>query len=167
MVSDSKARTGRGMALAIAFAALLISLAQSVSSQSTPISGPSSATYGPTPKLPLPKAGEPPAVNFATVIGWKAGETPQAPKGFAVSLFAGGLDNPRWLYVLPNGDVLVAESRTEKLGGEMPPAMLDGLKRAGLLGRPVGVAELQDGSLLVADDAGNSVWRVRRDDQKP
>jgi glucose/arabinose dehydrogenase len=69
------------------------------------------------------------------VIGWKSGETPRAATDFAVSLFAGGLDNPRWLYVLPNGDVLVAESRTERLGGEVPPAMLDGLERAGLLGK--------------------------------
>jgi glucose/arabinose dehydrogenase len=134
-VCDAKARTGRRIALAIAFAALVLSLAHGVSSQSTPTSGPSAATYGPTPKLPPPKAGEPPAMNFATVLGWKAGETPRAPTGFSVSLFAGGLDNPRWLYVLPNGDVLVAESRTEKLGGEIPPALLEGLKRAGLLGK--------------------------------
>lgn len=133
-MSDSKAPAGHRMALAIALAALLFPLVHGVSSQSTATGGPS-ATFGPTPKLPPPKAGEPPAVNFATVIGWKPGETPQAAAGFAVSLFAGGLDNPRWLYVLPNGDVLVAESRTEKLGGDIPPEMLDGLKRAGLLGK--------------------------------
>jgi glucose/arabinose dehydrogenase len=134
-VSDSKRRAGLGMALAIAFAGQLFLLAQGVNSQSTATSEQRSGTYGPAPKLPPPKTGEPPAVNFATVTGWKPGETPQAPAGFAVSLFAGGLDNPRWLYVLPNGDVLVAESRTEKLGGEMPPEVLDGLKRAGQLGK--------------------------------
>ena len=82
------------------------------------------------PKLPHRRREVTPP-NFATVIGWKPGETPRAPAGFTASLFAGGLDNPRWLYVLPNGDVLVAESRTEKLGGEIPPPLLEGLKRAG------------------------------------
>jgi glucose/arabinose dehydrogenase len=132
-VSEFKAQTGHRMTLSIAFVALLLPFAYG--SQLAPQNETSSTTYGPAPKLPLPKAGEPPDVNFAAVIGWKPGETPQAPTGFAVSLFAGGLDNPRWLYVLPNGDVLVAESRTEKLGGEVPPELLDGLKRSGVLGK--------------------------------
>ena len=97
---------------------------------------PPATTYGSSPKLPPPaKAGDPPGINFATVTGWKPNERPQAPSGFVVNLFAGGLDNPRWLHVLPNGDVLVAESRTEKVGGEIPPPLLEGLKRAGLLGK--------------------------------
>lgn len=50
--------------------------------------------------------------NFSTVVGWKNGETPIAPKGFTVSKFADGLENPRWLYVAPNGDIFVAESGT-------------------------------------------------------
>lgn len=50
--------------------------------------------------------------NFSNVIGWKDGETPTAPAGFAVSKFADSLDNPRWIYVAPNGDILVAESAT-------------------------------------------------------
>ena len=133
-MSDSTARASRRYLLAIASAALMLPLAYGLSSPSAQTSEPQAATYGPTPKLPLPKTGAPPATNFATVIGWKPGETPRAAAGFAVSLFAGGLDNPRWLYVLPSGDVLVAESRTEKLGGEVPPAVLDGLKRAGVLG---------------------------------
>src|SRR5688572_3439042 len=92
---------------------LTVLLAAGAASQSTRPSEPPSTTYGPSPKLPPPsKAGEPPGINFATVTGWKTNETPQAPAGFAVNLFAGGLDNPRWLHVLPNGDVLVAESRT-------------------------------------------------------
>lgn len=50
--------------------------------------------------------------NFCKVIGWKEGELPIAPKGFTVSKFAGELENPRWLYVAPNGDVFVAEAGT-------------------------------------------------------
>jgi glucose/arabinose dehydrogenase len=52
-------------------------------------------------------------MNFSNVVGWQKDETPVAPKGFTVSMYAEGLVNPRWLYVTPNGDVLVAESNTE------------------------------------------------------
>ncbi len=65
------------------------------------------------PKPALPKPNETPSVTkFPKVIGWPKGKMPSAPPGFRVSVFADGLDNPRWLYVLPNGDVLVAETRT-------------------------------------------------------
>ncbi|MBI4463437.1 MAG: sorbosone dehydrogenase family protein [Acidobacteria bacterium] len=66
---------------------------------------------GPADSLILPEPfATPSARNFSKVIGWPQGVTPKAPAGFAVSLYAENLDNPRWLYVLPNGDVLVAES---------------------------------------------------------
>ena len=51
-----------------------------------------------------------PTVNVATAVGWPAGGKPTPAKGMAVNAFATGLDHPRWLYVLPNGDVLVAET---------------------------------------------------------
>ncbi len=50
--------------------------------------------------------------NYSNVIGWKDGQTPVAPQGFTVTKFADGFDNPRWMHVLPNGDVLVAESNS-------------------------------------------------------
>ena len=65
----------------------------------------------PPGSLPAPYA-TPSANNRPKVIGWPDGVTPKAPDGFAVTLFAKDFDNPRWPYVLPNGDVLVAESRT-------------------------------------------------------
>ncbi len=46
------------------------------------------------------------------IIDWPAGKMPTAPAGFAVTKFAGGLESPRWVYVAPNGDVLVAEATT-------------------------------------------------------
>ena len=52
------------------------------------------------------------AIKHPQVIGWPAGKTPTAPAGFSVSALARDLENPRWIYVLPNGDVLVAQSRT-------------------------------------------------------
>ncbi len=69
------------------------------------------------PKPALPKPNETPSVTkFPKVIGWPKDKMPVAPPGFRVSVFADGLDNPRWLYVLPNGDVLVAETRTPDKG---------------------------------------------------
>jgi len=52
------------------------------------------------------------ATNRVNVVGWPAGKMPTAPAGFAVAEYAGQLESPRWLYVAPNGDVLVAESST-------------------------------------------------------
>jgi glucose/arabinose dehydrogenase len=121
-------------ALVVATAGLAAMLAASASSQSKPPGEPPSTTYGTSPKLPVPTPGEPPGINFPTLIGWQANEKPQAPDGFEVVPFAAGLDHPRWLHVLPNGDVLVAESRTEKLAGEIPPPLLEGFKRVGGLG---------------------------------
>lgn len=50
--------------------------------------------------------------NYSNVVGWKEGEKPAVPAGFTVGLYAAGFQHPRWLYVLPNGDLLVAESNT-------------------------------------------------------
>ena len=65
---------------------------------------------GPSPKLPEPNKTVIPTVNIAPAIGWAAGATPIAAQGTQVTAFAENLDHPRWLYVLPNGDVLVAET---------------------------------------------------------
>ena len=67
-------------------------------------------TFGPSPMLPAPQHSWIPTVNIATAIGWPAGGKPTAASGMAVNAFATGLDHPRSLYVLPNGDVLVAET---------------------------------------------------------
>ncbi|MGE5378651.1 MAG: sorbosone dehydrogenase family protein, partial [Bacteroidota bacterium] len=66
--------------------------------------------YGPKPVLPAPDQTLLPVMKVPTAIGWADGEAPTAAQGLAVSAFASGLDHPRWLYVLPNGDVLVAET---------------------------------------------------------
>jgi glucose/arabinose dehydrogenase len=65
---------------------------------------------GPSPKLPEPNKTLIPTVNIAPAIGWPEGVKPTAVAGTQVAAFAEGLDHPRWLYVLPNGDVLVAET---------------------------------------------------------
>ncbi|MES2775802.1 MAG: sorbosone dehydrogenase family protein [Bacteroidota bacterium] len=61
--------------------------------------------------LPQPFATKS-AINFSRAIGWKNGRTPTAPPGFKVTLYANGFENPRWMYVTSNGDILVAESNS-------------------------------------------------------
>jgi glucose/arabinose dehydrogenase len=78
--------------------------------------------YGADPTLPEPRRQTLPLVNIAPAEGWAEGEQPTPAQGLAVNAFATGLDHPRWLYVLPNGDVLVAETnapsnRTERERG--------------------------------------------------
>ncbi|WP_223455942.1 MULTISPECIES: PQQ-dependent sugar dehydrogenase [unclassified Pseudomonas] len=65
---------------------------------------------GPSPQLPEPNKTLVPTVNIAPAIGWPQGAKPVAATGTQVTAFAEDLDHPRWLYVLPNGDVLVAET---------------------------------------------------------
>jgi glucose/arabinose dehydrogenase len=71
---------------------------------------PVSAGMGPEPTLPPPNPTLIPTIKVAPAKGWPPGATPQPAAGMRVNAFASGLDHPRWLYVLPNGDVLVAET---------------------------------------------------------
>jgi glucose/arabinose dehydrogenase len=68
--------------------------------------------------------------NYCTVIGWPQGKTPIAPPGFKVSLYAGGLDNPRNIYVAKNGDIFVSEANTEIKGLEKIGAAIIGATRS-------------------------------------
>ncbi|MEO8562498.1 MAG: sorbosone dehydrogenase family protein [bacterium] len=71
---------------------------------------PVSAGTGATPALPSPRRALIPVVHVATAKGWAAGDRPTPANGLRVAALATGLDHPRWLHVLPNGDVLVAET---------------------------------------------------------
>jgi len=75
--------------------------------------------FGPSPALPAPEKQLIPTVNVAPVQRWQGNTRPTVAAGFAISAYASGLDHPRWLYVLPNGDVLVAETNA-------PPKPEDG-----------------------------------------
>src|SRR5512133_189079 len=77
------------------------------------------AGIGPNPQLPAPEKGLIPTVHIAPATGWPQGAQPMAAAGFQVKAFATGLEHPRWLLVLPNGDVLVAETNA-------PPKPEDG-----------------------------------------
>ena len=65
---------------------------------------------GGAPPLPAPEESLLPTVNIAKAVGWESHEVPLAADGFEVDAYARNLKHPRWLYLLPNGDVLVAET---------------------------------------------------------
>ena len=69
---------------------------------------------GPTPALPDPTTSLLPTIKIATAVGWADTARPKVATGLDVNAFARGLEHPRWLYVLPNGDVLVAETNAPK-----------------------------------------------------
>src|SRR5688572_15560336 len=71
---------------------------------------PFTASVGSDPRLPPPQRELIPTVNIAEAKGWPPNMAPVSPAGLTVTRFAGQLEHPRWLHVLPNGDVLVAES---------------------------------------------------------
>ena len=79
---------------------------------------PLAAGIGADPALPPPTQTLIPTVHIAPAAGWPDGGKPTAAPGTTVSSFASGLDHPRWLYVLPNGDVLVAETNAPPQPGE-------------------------------------------------
>lgn len=78
---------------------------------------PEEASQGANPTIPEPSSGVVPTVNVAEAVGWPDGEQPTPAEGLHVTALAKGLDHPRWLYVLPNGDVLVAETNGPKGSG--------------------------------------------------
>jgi len=99
---------------AVTTASLIVLSACGAPSAATP-----PATVGPHPTLPAPEKSLIPTVKVAAVKGWPAGAKPAAATGVSVEAFATGLQHPRWVYVLPNGDVLVAET-------DAPPKPEDG-----------------------------------------
>ena len=108
--------------------------------------------------LPAPKSG--PIVTNRSLLVPYAGQVPNVPEGFSVTVFATGLTNPRRLLVLPNGDVLVAEQNV----GYLTLLRDDGSGRAKWierhvedLNKPYGLA-WRDDHVLVADQDG--IWRV-------
>ena len=113
---------------------------------------------GPNPQLPAPDHKLIPTIHIAPAQGWPQGAVPTAPQGFKVTALATGLDHPRWVYTLPNGDVLVAESNR--------PAPEDGQKdkmAQGVRGKVQGVVQKRAGAtaespnriLLLRDPKGD------------
>ncbi len=120
---------------------------------------PLSAGVGSHPQLPPPHPTLVPTVNIAPAVGWPANGKPIAASRMAVNAFASGLDHPRWLYVLPNGDVLVAETnapqRPEESKGIKGWFMEQVMDRAG-----AGMASANRITLL-RDNNGDGVAETR------
>lgn len=112
---------------------------------------------GTDPTLVEPDAQTIPTVAIAEPVGWKDGEAPEAPEGYTVNRFAEGLDHPRVLYTLPNGDVLVTLTRAPASDGGGLMAWIAGklMSRAGAGG--VSPDEL----VLLRDADGDGVAEVR------
>jgi glucose/arabinose dehydrogenase len=119
---------------------------------------------GPNPPLPAPEKSLIPTVNIAPADGWPEGAMPRAPQGFRVTPFARGLEHPRWVLTLPNGDVLVAESNK--------PAPKDGAKNVhaeGIRGKVMGFVMRRAGAgvpsadriTLLRDADGDGVAETR------
>ena len=114
----------------ICHAAVLVTLLAFLSGCGEASRMPEGTGVGVAPQLPPPVKNAIPTVNVATATGWPAGLTPSAALGFTVTAVARDLDHPRWLYTLPNGDILVAESNK-------PPN--DGVVSSGMRGWVMGL----------------------------
>ncbi|MGE4239251.1 PQQ-dependent sugar dehydrogenase [Ramlibacter sp.] len=120
---------------------------------------------GPSPALPKPeKSGIVPTVNIAPAKGWPQGTMPKPAPGFTVTALASGLDHPRWVYVLPNGDVLVAESNKPK-----PQEGAKNVHAEGLRGKAMGAVMKRAGAgvpsadriTLLRDADGDGIAEVK------
>ena len=116
-------------------------------------------TVGPTPVIKPVDKHLIPTVQVAKAVGWSAGGKPAAAPGIAVNAFASGLNHPRWLYVLPNGDVLVAETNA-------PPKPDDS---KGIKGKVMGAVQKKAGAaaptanriVLLRDADGDGIAETR------
>lgn len=115
--------------------------------------------YGPNPALPEPRKTLIPTVKVSEVVGWPQGVTPTAPAGFKVQPFATGLDHPRWLLVLPNGDVLVAESAAPPK--KEPPNGVRGFFEKMLMKKAGAVTPSANRITLLRDANGDGVAELK------
>lgn len=114
---------------------------------------------GPTPALPAPRSSMLPTVLVAPARGWPADAMPRAADGLQVQAFARELDHPRWLLVLPNGDVLVAESNAPHRPDAEPS--LRGWFMARLMKRAGAGVTSADRITLLRDADGDGVAEAR------
>lgn len=105
--------------------------------------------------LPAPYATES-TVKTSKVIGWPVDKQPEAPAGFTVTRFASELDHPRWIYQLPNGDILVAETKKNEGVGEKVVSVLSGRAKSH------GESEKQNRILIYRDDNKDGSYETKK-----
>lgn len=123
-----------------------------------------SVGFGPNPTLPAPRTTLLPTVNIAEATHWPEGRMPVPAAGFRVQAFAVGLDHPRWLYRLPNGDILVAESNAPPKPEGLDDGAGGGFRAwaQGLIMRRAGArAASADRITLLRDANGDGVAETR------
>ena len=124
-----------------------------------PARQPVSIAMGAAPILEEPRTSLIPAVKIAQATGWQAGQLPTAAQGLTVKAFATGLDHPRWIHVLPNGDVLVAETnappKPDDGGGIVGYFQNEAMKKAGA------VTKTANRVTLLRDQDGDGVAETR------
>ena len=114
--------------------------------------------YGPNPELAFPQQTLIPTINVAPARPWNEDERPTAGPGFQVNAFARGLDHPRWIHVLPNGDVLVAESNSP---GIEPAVGIRGWIMKRVMGRAGAGVPSPNRIILLRDGDGDGVAETR------
>jgi glucose/arabinose dehydrogenase len=120
---------------------------------------PDPATLGTAPQLPEPDTSLLPVVKVAPARGWPADRVPRPAPGLGVKAFATNLDHPRWLYVLPNGDVLVAETNAPPRPDDR--AGLKGLIMAMMMKRAGAAPKSANRITLLRDADGDGIAELR------
>src|SRR5262245_18175099 len=113
--------------------------------------------YGPNPTLPAPQKTVIPNVNITPARPWTANEMPVAEAGFEVAAFARGLNHPRWIYILPSGDVLVAVTN----GPGEPTRSVKGWIMKRVMARAGSAVESPNRIILLRDTDGDGVAETR------
>lgn len=122
---------------------------------------PETAGVGATPQLPAPAGSLIPTVKVAPVKGWTASAMPTPAAGTKVQAFATGLDHPRWLHTLPNGDVLVAESNKPANAGEGKKPSIRGWVQGLFMRRAGAAVPSADRITLLRDADGDGVAELK------
>ena len=117
--------------------------------------------FGPNPTLPAPQSSLIPQTDVPSVVGWAAGTAPKALPGFTVTRYAEGLEHPRWLLALPNGDVLVAEAAAPTSEGDKTNTGIRGWAQKLLMKRVQSAVPSPDKIVLLRDADGDGVAEMR------
>ncbi len=118
---------------------------------------PVASGFGPSPDLPKPNHTLFPTVNIATPVGWSGTQAPSPAQGLAVTAYAKNLNHPRWLYKLPNGDILVAESNSPKTDVKTVKSRIAGF----VMGKAGAGVASPNRIILLRDTSGNGTVNTR------
>src|SRR5882757_641739 len=140
---------------------LVAMMASVVAGCGTPGSKDPLVGFGLAPPLPAPQSSLFPQVGVPEVVGWPATAAPKTPPGFTVSRYAEGLEHPRWLLALPNGDVLVAEAAAPPSNGDQTNTGIRAWFQKKLMKKVKSAVPSPDRIILLRDADGDGVAETR------